>query len=592
MKTLNRIQTIYNSAFYYPLLWFLYLAVAGVFFYIADLPNGKIESLLIPWVPWNLRADLFLVLIGTLLCRSDIAGAVGGLFRSTDNPDNKPRWNYRGFLLLGLILAAFLMSSLVVPRVHRIFYDEDIYGAMGQAIAETGRTGHCTYATFDYGEYTPTWLSYYKEPSGWPFLLSLVFQLFGTGELQGFILNNLILAAGVGVVFFIVRAIGGGFFPAFLAALVYALIPHNLIWSNTMAAEPSAALFAGLAVLCLAVYLRSGRPRHLFLTAAVLPLACQMRAESGLILVWTFLALMIFRSSEFRREGKMKAIWTAGLPVFIMLVPHLLHFVAMGGESWGAQGAKFSLDYLGNNLAVNGPYYFNNAAFPALFSVLALIGVVLSRTNLRWRLLMGAWFLLAWGVFLFFYAGSFRYGADVRFALVTFMPLSVLAGLGAEHLRARLGTGETVQGQYRKRTIEYSVLVIILLFAWIPFLPQVRTIGREAWGARYDHLYALEFIKKIPDRSIVLTHVPTLFLMHGKSAIQADAAIHHPDIIQDLMWKYNGQVYFHYNYWCNIDGDPNPKVCRAIQERYSLEEVASAREQNYDYGLYKITFKK
>ncbi len=48
---------------------------------------------------------------------------------------------------------------------------------------------------------------------------------------------------------------------------------------------------------------------------------------------------------------------------------------------------------------------------------------------------MQLWFVLFWGIFLFFYAGSYRYGADVRFALLSFMPLAVLAGIGGEALR-------------------------------------------------------------------------------------------------------------------------------------------------------------
>ena len=109
-------------------------------------------------------------------------GAIGGLFRNRNEAREKRRWNYQGILLVVLILATFAMVIFVAPCIHRIYYDEDIYAGMGQAIAETGRTGLCTFGTFEYGDYTPNWLSYYKEPSGWPFLLSLVFQLFGPGN--------------------------------------------------------------------------------------------------------------------------------------------------------------------------------------------------------------------------------------------------------------------------------------------------------------------------------------------------------------------------------------------------------------------------
>jgi hypothetical protein len=598
LRISNRIRRFCNSGYYPVALTFFYLAVTGVLSCIADWPAERIASSLIRWVPWNLRFDLFLVLIGLFLCRRDIISSLAELFWHRNGPGRKGHLKKEGVLLIVLVLASFALTCFAAPRVHRIYYDEDIYASMGQAIAETGRTGLVGFGVFEYGEFSADWLTYYKEPSGWPFLLSVVFQIFGTGEVQAFLLNNLILASGVAVVFFIVHTIAGRFFPAFLAALVLALIPHNLIWSNTMAAEPSAALFAGIAVLCLAVYIRTGYPRHLFMTAVVFPLACQMRAESGLMLPWAALALLLIPLADSERFWKRRDFWTIGLLGLILLLPHFLHFLAVGGQSWGAQGAKFSTEYFMNNLLVNGPYYFNNAGFPVLFSILALIGLFFFGTALRWRLLMAAWFFLTWGVFLFFYAGSYKYGADVRFALVTFMPLAALAGMGADRVRAwiesitHLGTSESQESSLHMPGRHYGVLLsILLIISWLPFLPLVRTVGQEAWGARYDRRYALEFIKKIPERSIVLTHVPTLFLVQGKSAIQVDAGIHNPDLIRDLLQRFNGHVYFHYNFWCNIDSDPNPKLCAEIRKLYNLEEIASGREQKYEYGLYKISLK-
>jgi hypothetical protein len=495
---------------------------------------------------------------------------------------------------------------------------------MGQVIALIGQTGMCQFGTFDYGQFNATWLSYYKEPSGWPFLMSLVFQLFGTDELYAFVLNNAIFAGGVLVVFFIVWNLSGRFFPAFSAALVFALIPHNLIWSNTVAAEPSAAFFAGLAVLCLVIYLKTNKARHLFMPAVVLPLACQMRPESGLILLWAVIALIVcFRDENKVIEGKgqregeeggeqkggmvkergrirgvlfRKEIWTAGIITLIFLMPHLFHLYVTGGESWGAQGVKFSMEFFWNNLSFNGPYYLNNATFPAFFTVLALVGLVFARFDLRWRLIILLWFVLFWGIFLFFYAGSYNYGADVRFALVTYMPLAVLAGMGAERILswmkglAEKGSGLGAPVRVNGKTVGI-LIILVLIFVCLPFLPLVRTVGQEAWGARHDHQYAREFIKKVPARSIVLTHNPTMFFVWGQSAIQAYAGIENPDIIQNLMDKYQGHVYFHYNFWCNVRSDANRGICEGIRAKYNLEEIDRATEQTYEYALYKMSNK-
>ena len=136
-----------------------------------------------------------------------------------------------------------------------------------------------------------------------------------------------------------------------------------------------------------------------------------------------------------------------------------------------------------------------------------------------------------------------------------------------------------------------TLLILILLVSWFKFLPLIRLVGQEAWGARYDHLYAHEFIKKIPTRAIVLSQVPAMFLLWGQNAIQTYAGINNPDLIRDLMVRYNGHVYFHEGYWCNTVNAANRQVCEGIRQRYNLEPVAAAREQTQEYGLFRMTFK-
>ncbi|MDO8786134.1 MAG: hypothetical protein Q7J12_07950, partial [Syntrophales bacterium] len=285
-------------------------------------------------------------------------------------------------------------------------------------------------------------------------------------------------------------------------------------------------------------------------------------------------------------EEKRRDLLMMGLLAMIFLLPHILHLYTVRNLPWGAAGPKFSTSFLWKNFCTNGLYYLSNRKFPVLFTALAVIGLFLGRCALRRRLMIFSWFLLFWAVFLFFYAGSYQYGADVRFALLSFMPLAILAGMGGGEIR------EVIR-ERGYRVQDAGILIIaVLIFAWIQFLPLVRQEGQEAWGARYDHYHASEFIKKIPRRSIVLTHIPTMFLLWQQNAIQSSAGINNPDVISNLMKKYQGNVYFHYSYWCNIKADKNKDLCQAVMDRYDMEEIASAREQSYIYALYKMRFKQ
>ena len=576
------LRKIYEYRFYPLILVFVYLCLLGIDVYMVDyFSKGEITTLLKRWVPWGLKINFFLILTAILICFRDLVELV------------KRFWNLKGVFLLALFCFAFSMAFFVTPRTHRIYYDEDIYANVGQNIALTNQTGYCNYGTFEYGEYFPHWISYNKEPSGWPFLISLPFQLFGTDEFYAFLLNNLLFSIGVLLALFNPWHLTGRFFPAFLSGLAYVLIPHNLLWSNTAAAEPSAGVLTGLAVLSLVVYLKTRQDRHLYFMALMFPFACQMRLESILILPWA-LMVILFISPRTLVDRK---LWSFGLLATLFFLAHFLHFYAVSGHSWGAEGSKFSLEFLGHNLETNGLYYLQDKSFPVLITAFALLGLFCSRGLLRWRWMILCWFLLFWGIFLFFYAGSYAYGADVRFALVSFMPLAILAGMGGGWIRDKLDSGcwmldAGASGENDRRKVLLSSLVVLLmLFAFMKFVPLISRVGQEAWGSRYDHRYAKEFIGKIPERSIVLTQNPTMFLLWNQNAILTYAGINNPGLIKNLLKRYQGNVYFHYNYWCNTKNKRNRRLCQGIRDKYNLEEVAKAKEQDYEYGLYRLKIK-
>ena len=574
-----RLEKIYKNRFYPLLLVFAYLCLLGVDVYLVDhLQKGQITEILKKWIPWGLKINFFLLLTAILFCCRDFMNLSGKFL------------NRKGILLIILFCTAFCTVAFLTHQTHRIYYDEDIYANVGQNIALANQTGYCNYGTFEYGEYFPHWISYNKEPSGWPFLISLSFQLLGVDETYAFFLNNLLFSMGVLIAFFITWHLTESFLASFLAGLSYVVIPHNLIWCNTVAAEPSAAVFVGLCVLSLVIYLKSGRKRHLYVMVTLIPMACQMRLESMLILGWILLVfLWVAPRLFFNRK-----LWTFGLLTSVFLLPHFLHFYAVSGDSWGAPGSKFSLEFLAHNFDTNGIYYLNNQLFPLSITVLALVGLCCPQKGRQWQWLIFFWFLPFWGIFLFFYAGSYTYGADVRFALLSFMPLAILAGMGGGWIGNKLvkagqanGMGST--GTAGKKILVSSLMVLIPAFSFLQFMPLVRRVGQEAWGARYDHQYAKDFVEMLPERSIVLTQNPTMLLLWQQNAIQTYAGINNPDLIKTLLAKYQGNVYFHYNYWCNTQNERNIRLCRGIRDRYDLEEVAKTFEQDYEYGLYKMT---
>lgn len=529
----------------------------------------QLQQFLFRWQVVNLWVNLFSLATVLVFCRDDLRSLAG-------------RLRGRSFLAPALLLVVVLvLVTMVVPRGHRIYFDEDIYANVGQNIALDGRAGYTNYGSFEYDEYSAHRLAYNKEPGGWPFVLALFFKLFGVDERLAFYANHLFYLGAVFLLFCIAWHMARGCVAAgAFAALVYAFSPHALIWSGTGAAEPAAVFFALLAVWLALVAVVTGRNRHLLLLALTVPLAAQMRMESGIVVVLAVGVLLLFRPGLLRRP----AAWWAGLAAGVLLLPVLIHLYAVSGHSWGAEEiATFSLFHLSANLAVNGPYFFLNREFPLAFTIAAVAGLLVGRHDGRWRLFCGGWFLFFWGIFLFFYAGSYHYGADNRFAILSMPPLALLAGMGA----CRIISWFTAAGVVSRGTTTLLLLVLLAGSA-AGFLPMVRLTGQEGWGSRYDHLHALRFMRKIPKRSLVLTHNPSVFLLHGYSAVQTRAGLDAPSLILKNRQRYNGHVYFYYNYWCNTRSQRNITLCSAIRDKYILTPVASAKEQDFDYVLYRI----
>jgi hypothetical protein len=118
------------------------------------------------------------------------------------------------------------------------------------------------------------------------------------------------------------------------------------------------------------------------------------------------------------------------------------------------------MGYVMENLQVNGKFYLGDGRFPILFSLLAMAGLV-GRPKQEERLYFAMYFLMFFGIFLMFYAGSYDYGADVRYSLMTYPALAVLGGLGAstivESLERHVGG---------RRAVAAVTTALVVQFFW------------------------------------------------------------------------------------------------------------------------------
>jgi asparagine N-glycosylation enzyme membrane subunit Stt3 len=221
--------------------------------------------------------------------------------------------------------------------------------------------------------------------------------------------------------------------------------------------------------------------------------------------------------------------------------------------------------------------------FPVAYSLLAVAGVVMNR-HYRMTIVALVYFLLFWGVFLFFYAGSYNYGADDRFSLMTYPAIAILAGIGLWRLMATLGEDRPPHVRWKPIA---AVAALLVQFLW--YVPFVRAVGEEAWGARADVTFARNATRALPANSFVLSHNPAMFHVWGQSAAQVSVATTDPAYVERILApRYAGGIFFNWGYWCDVDDPAQRPLCTAILDRYPHVLAREYRERDYRYAMYQL----
>jgi len=478
--------------------------------------------------------------------------------------------------MAGLAALALALTLLLAPRTHRIFYDEQIYQGVGQNLSDLRRAQMCNDGIVEYGRLRCYATEYNKQPYAYPHLLSLAYRVVGVRPGVPFAVNAVAMAATACGVYLLAWLLFGDRAAAGFAGLLITLTPQQLMWSATAAVEPTASLACVLALVAAVQAWRSGSVAALAGAVAITAYAVQFRPESLLILIT--LAALAWR--ERASIGAWRLGWMSLLG-FVLLAVHVAHLFAIRNEGWGTSGARLSLQYLWPNLRVNGPFFFADERFPFIYTGLALFGLA-GRGRLVERAALTVYWMSFFGIGLLFYAGSYDYGADVRYSLLTYPPIAVLGGLGAARVTGWLA-GRLPQGRER------LAMTAALSFQFLWYTPQVRATTEEGWAARADVRFARAVAAGLPAASYVLTHNPAMFHVWGINAGQMSLATVNPLQIDYLGRRYPGGVFVHWNYWCNAADPTQQKYCVTALGIVPTTVVREYRERDYRFAFYRMS---
>lgn len=476
---------------------------------------------------------------------------------------------------VGLALA---LTVLAAPRTNRIFYDEQIYQSVGRNLSDLRRAQVCSDGEVTGGRLRCASGEYNKQPYAYPHLLSIAYRAVGVHDRVAFVINAAVMAMTVGAVYLLVFGLFDDRAAAGFAALIVATIPEQLMWSATAAVEPSASFACVLAVCGAAWYRRRGGRLAIAALVISAAYAIQFRPESLLILpVVGLLAWPRLRADLAEPFG-----WWAAVLFLWLVSAHIAHLFAVRHVGWGTEAARFSLRYLATNLPVNGRFYVFDERFPCAVTLLACLGTLVGgAARDRWPIVL--YFLLFFGIDLVFYAGSYNYGADVRYSLMTYPPLAVLGGLGAA--RVSRWAVRAIPGLPGR-----ALVTLLLCFQFLWYVPVVRATTEEAWAARADVRFAREM--PFPVDSYVLTQNPGMFQVWGVSAGQMSQILAAPGYAAELARRHPGGLYVHWNFWCNVDDPVQPELCRRAMALGHTELVGEHRERDQRFAFYRLTIEK
>jgi hypothetical protein len=444
---------------------------------------------------------------------------------------------------LALGLAAFLISVAVRPNQHLLFFDEDIY------IQIASNLSHAPVAQLTLlGSPKDIQVStYYKEPAGFPALLSLVFVFTGTHEIIAFVVARALYGLAVAAVYLLARTVTTSRRQAMVAAIAFAATPACFAFSSSAGTDLPAALFA-----CLGIWgIVSDNEA---LAVGALGVAAQTRLE------------MILLAPLILSARGIAAKWKAWLA--LLLVPEVVHIgwvLSIAPKLAAAEhvSSAFSAGYIFKNVRENVSYLFDPRVFPMAVILLSIVGGIYARPSQKGRLLIAAWFFFLFMVYELFYAGSFN--LNPRYSIQLTIPLILLA---------------------TSLTTNRLALAAIVFSA---ILPAIRPwqLPTYVQALASDHKTAVDFAGNVGAKDLVISSEPEIFLNQGKNAMNAVFASEHVDRIQEAIGKF-GRVYYYGGIRTDEAGTEQWEADRKVKSAFELHLIESQQFAGLRIAVYQL----
>lgn len=543
------------------------IAVLGITVYQSvSYDYVAIETNLADIEPVFLIATLFLIIFFLAVNFRDIKKVLGSINRNV-------------WILLLIILLIGLFIRVYAPHTHRVYFDEDIYLDIGKEILVNGKGSLCNYGTVsECYEY-----DLMKWPNGYPMAIAISYFFFGIGENTAFGLVTLLGTLSIFLIFLIAYMFSEKEKVALFAALLFALIPVHIMWSATAASEPVFVFFTLLAFFSFIFASKTNDWKAYALAGFSLVYALQIRTEGVILIPIMVCTYLLFDKNRWKNLLRFDfvVIWVGFL---VLIAPYLVHtYYSFLTDPWGSSDGKFGLQYLERNLPENSWFWvagYPTIEHPLLYTILLIPGIIYLFRNNRILLSgLGIWFFFFFILYVLFYAGSVRYGVDVRYALTGYPAYTIISAYGMYALT-----------RIRFSLSRYLPIILsgVVLASFVFYLPSIMTpahdIG-EARQARLYHDHVLVEARALASDCYIMSHVPSMYLVNGNNALQVWFGQNQE--VMDEIFSKTDCVVFDDGFWCWVEPYKS-SVCKHMFDGYVLENITSIEVDRKNYGLYYV----
>jgi hypothetical protein len=308
-------------------------------------------------------------------------------------------------------------------------------------------------------------------PAGFPFMIVLLYFFLGQNAIFGMMLSGFLGSLTIILVFLISYRLFGKEDAGLFSAIVFTLIPLEIMINGTGAVRPVSSFFMALSVLFFILALDNNKVRLWSLFAITISFAIYVRQENSVLL----LPLALLYASKYRKqiisinsrkiERTLTKYWLS-LAIFFLSQITVQHWILLGGLGFNGNNPIFSAEYFYHTAPAVLTLFFTNYShiktlFNPFVSLVFFAGIFFLLSN-KYRIqssFLWAWFLTFFVMNAsYFLCGGYPqndcFGNEIRYITALSVPYSLIAGF----------VMFKISGKIRVSTLAFMSLWFIFLF--------------------------------------------------------------------------------------------------------------------------------